>query len=59
MELFSGGDGTATEKLWEAQSVAQHHDAVSGTAKQAVTFDYAQVRFLCPSTHSDLYSHQS
>ena len=42
MELFSGGDGTATEPLWEAQSVAQHHDAVSGTAKQAVTYDYAQ-----------------
>ena len=34
MELFSGGDGSATEALWEAQSVAQHHDAVSGTAKQ-------------------------
>ena len=42
MELFSGGDGTATEALWEAQSVAQHHDAISGTAKQAVTYDYAQ-----------------
>ena len=42
MELIGGGDGTATEQLWEAQSVAQHHDAVSGTAKQAVTFDYAQ-----------------
>ena len=41
-ELFSGGNGTATEALWEAQSVAQHHDAVSGTAKQAVTYDYAQ-----------------
>ena len=42
MELFSGGDGSQTEPLWEAQSVAQHHDAVSGTAKQAVTYDYAQ-----------------
>jgi len=42
MELFSGSFGNATERLWEAQSVAQHHDAVSGTAKQAVTFDYAQ-----------------
>ena len=42
MEIFSGGDGSATEALWEAQSVAQHHDGVSGTAKQAVTFDYAQ-----------------
>ena len=42
MELFSMGNGSATEQLWEAQSVAQHHDAVSGTAKQAVTWDYAQ-----------------
>ena len=42
MELLGGGNGSVTEQLWEAQSVAQHHDAVSGTAKQAVTFDYAQ-----------------
>jgi lysosomal alpha-mannosidase len=41
-EVFSGGDGAASELFWDAQSVAQHHDAVSGTAKQAVTFDYAQ-----------------
>ena len=41
-ELFTGADGTASEPFWEAQSVAQHHDAVSGTAKQAVTYDYAQ-----------------
>ena len=26
----------------EAMGVLQHHDAVSGTAKQAVTFDYAE-----------------
>jgi hypothetical protein len=30
------------QKLEEALGVAQHHDAVSGTAKQHVTFDYAQ-----------------
>jgi len=30
------------EKLAEAMGVAQHHDAVSGTAKQHVTFDYAK-----------------
>ena len=30
------------QKLEEAMGVAQHHDAVSGTAKQHVTFDYAQ-----------------
>jgi hypothetical protein len=26
----------------EAMGVAQHHDAVSGTEKQEVAFDYAQ-----------------
>ena len=26
----------------EAMGVAQHHDAVSGTEKQKVAFDYAQ-----------------
>ncbi len=26
----------------EAMGVAQHHDAVSGTEKQEVVFDYAQ-----------------
>ena len=41
-EVFSGGDGQGSEMMWEALSVAQHHDGVSGTAKQAVTFDYAQ-----------------
>ena len=41
-EVFTGADGAASEPFWEAQSVAQHHDAVSGTAKQAVTYDYAQ-----------------
>eukprot|EP00913_Durusdinium_trenchii_P014017 g13162.t1 len=30
------------EHLAEALGVAQHHDAVSGTAKQHVTFDYAK-----------------
>eukprot|EP00927_Polykrikos_kofoidii_P010586 TRINITY_DN14462_c0_g1_i1.p1 TRINITY_DN14462_c0_g1~~TRINITY_DN14462_c0_g1_i1.p1 ORF type:complete len:1029 (-),score=189.34 TRINITY_DN14462_c0_g1_i1:76-3162(-) len=34
----SAADGL--EKLSEAMGVAQHHDAVSGTAKQHVTFDY-------------------
>ena len=29
-------------KLKEVMGVLQHHDAVSGTAKQHVTFDYAQ-----------------
>ena len=42
LEVFTGGNGSVTEPLWEAQSVAQHHDGVSGTSKQAVAFDYAQ-----------------
>ena len=41
-EVFIGGNGSVTQTLWEAQGVAQHHDGVSGTAKQAVTYDYAQ-----------------
>ena len=42
LDLYAGGNGNATEALWEALGVAQHHDGVSGTAKQAVTFDYAK-----------------
>eukprot|EP00930_Biecheleria_cincta_P010286 TRINITY_DN1122_c3_g1_i1.p1 TRINITY_DN1122_c3_g1~~TRINITY_DN1122_c3_g1_i1.p1 ORF type:complete len:1002 (-),score=168.48 TRINITY_DN1122_c3_g1_i1:36-3041(-) len=34
-------DDAGLEKLAEAMGVAQHHDAVAGTAKQHVTFDYA------------------
>ena len=41
-EAWTGGNGSTTQALWEAQGVAQHHDGVSGTAKQAVTYDYAQ-----------------
>jgi lysosomal alpha-mannosidase len=39
------GDEATEEKVTtmrEVMGVLQHHDAVSGTAKQAVTFDYAQ-----------------
>jgi hypothetical protein len=28
--------------IGEAMGVAQHHDAISGTEKQEVAFDYAQ-----------------
>lgn len=38
----SEADQAALEKLWEEQAVVQHHDAVAGTAKQHVTFDYAK-----------------
>jgi hypothetical protein len=38
----SGGNGSSTEALWKAVSLLQHHDAVSGTSKQHVAYDYAQ-----------------
>ena len=41
----AGGAGAGTgalEALDEAVAVAQHHDAVSGTAKQHTSFDYAR-----------------
>ena len=41
LEVLTGGDGTGTEAAWEAISVAQHHDAVSGTERQHVAYDYA------------------
>ena len=41
-EVFAGGNGSSTERLWEALSVVQHHDAVAGTARQVVTDDYVQ-----------------
>jgi lysosomal alpha-mannosidase len=34
--------GMSSQTLWEAQSVAQHHDAVAGTEKQLVAYDYAR-----------------
>ena len=42
LEVFTGGDGTGTEAAWEAVAVAQHHDAVSGTERQHVSYDYTQ-----------------
>ena len=41
LEVFSGGDGSGTRALWEAMGVVQHHDAVSGTERQHVAYNYA------------------
>lgn len=42
--LSNVGDsaGGNLDVLREAMGVLQHHDAISGTAKQHVTFDYAR-----------------
>ena len=34
--------GHSSETLRDAMSVAQHHDAVTGTEKQHVAYDYAK-----------------
>jgi len=40
IDVFSGGDGSGVEPLWEAIGVAQHHDAITGTERQHVAYDY-------------------
>ena len=42
LEVWLAANGSATQGLWEAVAIAQHHDGVSGTSKQHVAFDYAQ-----------------
>lgn len=47
----------AKYKLLDAMGVAQHHDAVSGTAKQAVTDDYLKMLASTMEKVSWDYSH--
>jgi hypothetical protein len=42
IDAFLGGDGSSLDALAETVGLAQHHDAVSGTSKQHVAYDYAQ-----------------
>jgi len=41
-KLVGGKHQSSLRKLDEAMAVAQHHDAVSGTSKQHVAYDYAK-----------------
>ena len=41
LEVFSGGNGSSTARLWEALSLAQHHDGITGTELDWVSDDYA------------------
>lgn len=41
-DALNGGDSSSIELLWEAVGVTEHHDAVSGTSKQHVAYDYAK-----------------
>ena len=41
IETLSAGDGSGTARLWEALSLAQHHDGITGTELDWVADDYA------------------
>jgi len=56
LEVLGGGDGSATLPLFKANGIVQHHDAVSGTAKQHVAFDYAQRLHIGQAMAQDMMS---
>ncbi len=41
LNVLAGGSATSLMQFADAMGVAQHHDAVSGTSKQHVAYDYA------------------
>ncbi len=42
--------------MFDAMGIMQHHDAITGTAKQAVADSYADMLSSAMSSNNDLYS---
>ena len=40
VEVFTGGNGSSSARLWEAMALAQHHDGITGTELDWVAADY-------------------
>jgi len=51
LEVLSNKDANQTQTLWEAHSVAQHHDSVSGTTyKEQIYINIKIVSHSCAKT---------